>query len=54
VNLEISTINTLLGVVILFQAWIVRELFSLRTKLKVMMSHCPHCRAALTPVPDDL
>jgi hypothetical protein len=46
-NIEVSTLNTLMAVLIALQAYIVRELFKIKAHIAVMMSHCPHCQEKL-------
>lgn len=45
-SLELSTINVLLGLVISLQVWIIKEMFTLKTKVAIVISHCPRCRHA--------
>jgi hypothetical protein len=45
-TLEPSTLNLLLASIIAMQAWIVRELFKLRTRLEIIASHCRACGAS--------
>lgn len=43
-TVEVSTVNELLGLSILLQAWIVRKLFSLQTKVSIILNQCQHCK----------
>jgi hypothetical protein len=46
-NLEISTINTLLASVLVLQAWIIRKLFQLENQISVIRSGCRRCPEVL-------
>lgn len=43
-NIETSTLNLLLGSIVALQVFIIKELFSLKTKLAVVLSRCPYCK----------
>jgi len=42
-NIEMSTINILLGLIVVLQAWMIKELISLKIKVAVIIDHCPEC-----------
>ena len=42
-NLEVSTVNVLLGIIVLLQSWIIKELISLKIKVAIILEHCPLC-----------
>ena len=42
-NLEVSTINLLLGLIVGMQVWIIRQLFGIKTRLAVISALCPMC-----------
>lgn len=43
-NLELSTVNVLLGCVITLQVWIVRQVFELKKDVALLTCQCPMCR----------
>jgi len=43
-SIELSTMNVLLGLVITGQAWVIRELFRLKTDIAVITAECKICR----------
>ena len=43
-TLETSTVNALLALIVMLQAWMIRELYNLKIRMAVMSDHCPHCR----------
>lgn len=44
-NIEVSTINAGLLLVVAMQCWIVRQIFGIKTRLAVIASHCHACQA---------
>ena len=42
--IETSTTNVLLGCAVALQAWIIRELFKIKAKISLIVSHCPKCK----------
>ena len=42
-NLEVSTINVLLGLIVLLQTWIIKQLIGLKVRLAIIAEHCPFC-----------
>ena len=45
-TLDNSTANVLLSMAVGLQVWIIRELFKLKTKVSILISHCTHCKAS--------
>lgn len=42
-TVDISTANVLLALGVTLQAWIVRELFKLKTKVSIIIARCNQC-----------
>jgi hypothetical protein len=42
-SVEVSTVNVLLGMVVLLQTWIIKELITLKIKVALIADHCPMC-----------
>ena len=42
-NIEVSTINLLLGLIVTLQAWIIKELIALKIRVGVLSAECPRC-----------
>jgi hypothetical protein len=42
--IDLSTGNVLLSMAVCLQAWMIRELFKLKTKVSIVISHCAHCK----------
>jgi hypothetical protein len=43
VTVDVSTSNVLLSLGVMLQVWMVRQLFGLKTKVAIIISHCKHC-----------
>ena len=43
-NIEMSTVNVLLGVIVVLQTWMIGEIISLKVRVAVISDHCPNCR----------
>jgi hypothetical protein len=41
--IETSTANVLIAAAIAMQCWIIRELFKVKAKLTLILTHCKHC-----------
>lgn len=44
-NIEVSTINAGLLLIVAMQCWIVRQIFTIKTRLAVIASHCHACKS---------
>jgi hypothetical protein len=42
-SIDISTINVLLGLIVVLQTWIIKEMIALKIKVAVIVEHCPRC-----------
>jgi hypothetical protein len=42
-TVETSTINALLMAIIALQGWIIRELFKVKGRISIIVSHCGQC-----------
>jgi low affinity Fe/Cu permease len=43
-TIETSTANVLLLCVLTLQAWFIRRIFSLETKVSIILAHCKKCK----------
>ena len=43
-TIETSTVNVLLCAIIALLCWIVRELFKVKSKISMILTHCTKCR----------
>lgn len=49
VNLETSTVNVLLGGILAANAWMLKEIISLKKSIAIIAALCPRCRKSVEP-----